>query len=71
MFAAIRKEKWSYQYWGATDGGLLLIRERADALIAEAFALGVEGCRWWAMSGLIMTIPDPFHNPQYGGVDAM
>ena len=43
MFAAISKEKWFYQYWGATDGGLLLIRERGDALIAEAFALDEEG----------------------------
>ena len=43
MFAAISKEKWydgGYRYWGTTDGGLLLVRERGPALIvAEAFCL--------------------------------
>ena len=44
MFAAVKKKKWNYQqYWGATDGGLLLVRERGYALIAEAFALDEEG----------------------------
>ena len=44
MFAAVKKKKWNYQqYWGATDGGLLFVRERGYALIAEAFALDEEG----------------------------
>ncbi len=63
MFAAIKKRKWAYQYWGATDGGLLLIRERGDALIAEAFALDVEGMPVVGDEQAIMTIPDPFNDP--------
>ena len=63
MFAAISKKKWAYQYWGATDGGLLLIRERGDALIAEAFALDAEGMPVVGDERVIMTIPDPFHDP--------
>ena len=63
MFAAIKKRKWAYQYWGATDGGLLLIRERGDALIAEAFSLDAEGMPVVGDEQVIMTIPDPFHNP--------
>ena len=63
MFAAISKEKWFYQYWGATDGGLLLIRERGDALIAEAFALDEEGMPVVGDERVIMTIPDPFNDP--------
>ena len=47
MFAAVKKKKGKYQqYWGATDGGLLLVRERGYALVAEAFALDAGGnCR--------------------------
>ena len=63
MFAAIKKKKWAYQYWGATDDGLLLIRERGDALIAEAFALDAEGMPVVGDERVIMTIPDPFHDP--------
>ena len=63
MFAAISKKKWAYQYWGATDGGLLLIRERGDALIAEAFALDAEGMPVVGDERVIMTIPDPFNDP--------
>ena len=63
MFAAISKGKWAYQYWGATDGGLLLVRERGDALIAEAFALDEEGMPVVGDERVIMTIPDPFNDP--------
>ena len=59
MFAAIKKKKWKYQYWGATDGGLLLVRERGDALIAETFALDEEGMPVVGDERVIMTIPDP------------
>lgn len=63
MFAAIKKRKWAYQYWGATDGGLLLIRERGDALIAESFAFDEEGMPVVGDERVIMTIPDPFNDP--------
>ena len=63
MFAAISKKKWAYQYWGATDGGLLLVQERGDALIAEAFALDEEGMPVVGDERVIMTIPDPFNDP--------
>ena len=47
MFAAIKKDRWSdggYQYWGATDDGLLLIREQEpDLIIVETFLLDAEG----------------------------
>ena len=47
MFAAIKKDRWSdrgYQYWGATDDGLLLVREQdADLIVVEAFFLDAEG----------------------------
>ena len=47
MFAAIKKDRWSdggYQYWGATDAGLLLIREQEpDLIIVETFLLDAEG----------------------------
>ena len=63
MFAAIKKRKWTYQYWGATDGGLLLIRERGDALIAESFAFDGAGMPVVGDERVIMTIPDPFNDP--------
>ena len=59
MFAAIKKKKWKYQYWGAADGGLLLVRERGNALIAEAFAFDEEGMPVVGDERVIMTIPDP------------
>ena len=59
MFAAIKKKKWKYQYWGATDGGLLLVRERGNALIAEAFAFDEEGMPVVGDERVIMTISDP------------
>ena len=46
MFAAIKKEGWGYRggrYWGATDDGLLLVREPDGVLIVEAFSLDAEG----------------------------
>ena len=47
MFAAIKKDKWSdggYRYWGATDDGLLLVREQdPDLIVVEAFSLDAEG----------------------------
>ena len=64
MFAAIKKKKWKYQYWGAKDGGLLLIRERGDALIAEAFAFDEEGMPVVGDERVIRTIPDPLNDPQ-------
>ena len=63
MFAAIEKRKWAYQYWGATDGGLLLIRERGDALIAESFAFDEKGMPVVGDERVIMTLPDPFNDP--------
>ena len=63
MFAAVKKKKWTYQYWGATDGGLLLIRERGNALIAESFAFDGEGMPVVGDERVIMTIPDPFNDP--------
>ena len=60
MFAAVKKKKWKYQqYWGATDGGLLLVRERGDALIAKAFALDTAGMPVAGDVQKIMPIPDP------------
>ena len=47
MFAAVKKEEWSgggYRYWGATDGGLLLVREQGeDLIVVEAFSPDAEG----------------------------
>ena len=47
MFAAIKKDRWSdggHRYWGATDDGLLLVREQdADLIVVEAFFLDAEG----------------------------
>ena len=47
MFAAIKKDKWfdgGYRYWGATDDGLLLVREQdPDLIVVEAFSLDAEG----------------------------
>ena len=63
MFTAIKKRKWAYQYWGATDGGLLLVRERGDALIAESFAFDEKGMPVVGDERVIMTIPDPFNDP--------
>lgn len=58
MFAASRK-KWHYQFWGATEGGLLLVRERSDAVVAEAFALDAEGMPMVGDEQVIMAIPAP------------
>ena len=64
MFAAVKKKKWNYQqYWGATDGGLLLVRERGYALVAEAFALDEEGMPVVGGEQVIMPIPDPVDDP--------
>ena len=64
MFAAVKKKKWKYQqYWGATDGGLLLVRERGYALVAEAFALDEEGMPVVGGEQVIMPIPDPVDDP--------
>ncbi len=47
MFAAIKKDRWSgggYRYWGATDDGLLLVREQdPNLIVVEAFFLDAEG----------------------------
>ena len=47
MFAAIKKDRWSdggYRYWGATDEGLLLVREQEpDLIVVETFLLDAEG----------------------------
>ena len=58
MFAAVKKAKRHYQYWGATDGGLLLVRERGDAVIAEAFALDAEGMPVAGDEQELMPIPN-------------
>ena len=64
MFAAIKRKRFRYQqYWGATDGGLLLVRERGYALVAEAFALDAEGMPVVGDERVIMPIPDPVDGP--------
>ena len=52
------------RYWGATDGGLLLVRERGDALIAEAFALDEEGMPVAGDVQVITPTLDPMGGPQ-------
>ena len=64
MFAAIKKKKGQYQqYWGVTNGGLLLVRERGYALVAEAFALDAEGMPVVGDVQEIMPIADPVDDP--------
>ncbi|MCY3787321.1 MAG: hypothetical protein OXH63_00880 [Gemmatimonadetes bacterium] len=63
MFAAIKRKRFRYhQYWGATDGGLLLVRERGYALVAEAFAFDEEGMPVVGDERVIMPISDPVDN---------
>ncbi len=68
MFAAVKRANRTLyvgatngglHYWGATDGGLLLVRERGDAIIAEAFALDAEGIPVLGDERVIMSIPGP------------
>ena len=60
MFAAIKRKRFRYhQYWGATDGGLLLVRERGYSLVVEAFALDAEGMPVVGDERVIMPISDP------------
>ncbi|MCE2449573.1 MAG: ABC transporter permease subunit [Candidatus Latescibacteria bacterium] len=60
MFAAIKRKRFRYhQYWGAIDGGLLLVRERGYALVAEAFTLDAEGMPVVGGERVIMPISDP------------
>ena len=64
MFAAIKRKRFRYhQYWGATDGGLLLVRERGYALVAEAFTLDAEGMPVAGDERVIMPISDPVDDP--------
>ena len=64
MFAAVKKKKGKYQqYWGATDGGLLLVRERGYALVAEAFAFDAKGMPVAGSERVIMPISDPVDDP--------
>ena len=64
MFAAIKKKKGQYQqYWGVTNSGLLLVRERGYALVAEAFALDAEGMPVVGDVQEIMPIADPVDDP--------
>ncbi len=59
-----KRKRFRYQqYWGATDGGLLLVRERGYALVAEAFALDAEGMPVVGDERVIMPIPDPVDGP--------
>ena len=66
MFAAIKKDRWSdggYRYWGATDDGLLLVREQdADLIVVEAFFLDAEGMPVAGDVQMINTI-DPMGGP--------
>ena len=66
MFAAIKKDRWSdggYRYWGATDDGLLLVREQdADLIVVEAFFLDAEGMPVAGDVQVITTI-DPMGGP--------
>ena len=72
MFAAVKKKKGKYQqYWGATDGGLLLVRERGYALVAEAFALDAGGMPVMGDERVIMPIPTPWTIPTCGSTDVM
>ena len=64
MFAAIKRKRFRYhQYWGATDGGLLLVRERGYALVAEAFTFDAEGMPVVGDERVIMSISDPVDDP--------
>ncbi len=67
MFAAIKKDRWSdggYRYWGATDDGLLLVREQdADLIVVEAFFLDAEGMPVAGDVQVITTI-DPMGDPR-------
>ena len=64
MFAAMKRKRFRYhQYWGATDGGLLLVRERGYALVAEAFTLDAEGMPVAGDERVIMPISDPVDDP--------
>ena len=66
MFAAVKKEEWSsrgYRYWGATDGGLLLVREQGeDLIVVEAFSPDAEGMPVAGDVQVITTI-DPMGGP--------
>ena len=66
MFAAVKKETWSskgYRHWGATDGGLLLIREQGeDLIVVEAFSLDAAGMPVAGDVQVITTI-DPMGSP--------
>ena len=66
MFAVVKKEEWSsqgYLYWGATDGGLLLVREQGeDLIVVEAFSLDAEGMPVAGDVQVITTI-DPMGGP--------
>ena len=66
LFAAVKKEEWSgggYRYWGATDDGLLLVREQgADLIVVEAFSLDAEGMPVAGDVQVITTI-DPMGGP--------
>ncbi len=60
MFAASKARKFRYQqYWGATDSGLLLVREQGNALVAKAFALDAAGMPVAGDVQEIMPISDP------------
>ena len=66
MFAATKKDEWShggYRYWGATDDGLLLVREQGgDLIVVEAFSLDAEGMPVAGDVQMITTI-DPMGGP--------
>ena len=67
MFAAVKEEIWSsrgYRYWGATDDGLLLVREQGeDLIVVEAFSLDAEGMSVAGDVQVITTI-DPMGDPR-------
>ena len=66
MLAAVKEEMWSsrgYRYWGATDDGLLLVREQGtDLIVVEAFSLDAEGMPMAGNVQVITTI-DPMGGP--------
>ena len=65
MFVAGKKKMWEHQYWGATNNGLLLVREQGEgdaSIVVEAFSLDAEGMPVAGDVQMITTI-DPMGGP--------
>ena len=70
IFAAIKEERWSYRgyrYWGATNDGLLLVREQEQgdaSIVVEAFSLDAERMPVTGDVQVITLTLDPMGDPQ-------